>query len=151
MKKFTFKLEPLLTTRRRAEQDKQRAVADLERQRRELEDTLRRHQEFISTGKRSMADRLVGTLEVASLRAHAGSTIQLMRHAHRILLELAGVHKRLEGARDELIEATRKRRAVELLRERRYEQWKTRMNKLEDDALDELAVQSAARSERPSP
>jgi len=148
VKKFVFKLEPLLTARRRVEQDKQRVVAELERQRKDLEDTLRRQQEFISEGKRSMSDRLVGELEVAGLRAHAGSTIHLMRRAHQILLEAAGVHKRLETARSELIEATRQRRAVELLRERRYAEWHKRMNRLEDDALDELAVQSAGRSER---
>ena len=131
--------------RRRTEQDKRRVVADLERQRRDHEDTLRRQQEFISEGKRSLAGQLVGTLEISSLRDHAGSTIRLMGRAHRILLELAGVHKRLGPARGALIEATRQRRAVELLRERRFDEWKKRVNRLEDNALDELAVQSAGR------
>jgi flagellar FliJ protein len=151
VRKFVFKLEPLLTARRRAEQDKQRVVGDLERERRDLEDTLRRHQEFISEGKRELAGRLVGSVRVAALRDHAGSTINLMRHAHRVLLELAGLHKRLDAAREELVEATRKRRAVELLREQRYAEWRKRLNRLENDALDELAVQAAGRSERSSP
>jgi flagellar FliJ protein len=148
MPKFRFKLEPVLEARRRAEQEKQRRVAELERQRRELEDTLRRHQQFIASGKQSLATQLVGSLQLDSLRGHASSTIQLMRRAHRVLLELAGVHKRLESARAELIGATRDRRAVELLRERRFAEWKRKLERAENAALDELAVQSAGARRR---
>ena len=147
MARFRFRLEPLLRARRQTEQTRQRAVAELERRRRELEDTLRRQQQFITAGKQSLRDRLVGSLDMASLRAHAGSTIHLLREAQRIVIELAGVHKRLEGARAQLIEAARQRRAVELLRERRLAQWKAQINKAEDAALDELAVHAAARKE----
>ena len=128
-------------------QARQIAVADLERQRLDLEDSLRRQQQFISAGKRSLQDRLLGSVDITALRMHAGSTIQLMRRANQIVLELAGVYKRLDAARGELIEATKDRRAIELLRERRFEQWKAAINKAEDAAIDELAVQAAARKE----
>jgi flagellar FliJ protein len=146
MPRFRFKLDPVLETRRRAEQAKQRVVADLDRRRLEMEETLRRRQAAITAGKDSRRDQLVGRLDIAALRAHAGSTLQVIRDAHRILLELAGVHKQLDAARAELIEASRDRRAIELLRERRFEEWKKRVNKAEDAVIDELAVQSAARS-----
>ena len=145
MPRFRFRLEPVLEARRRTEQGRQRAVADLERQRRELEDTLRRHQQFITSGKQSLATQLVGSIQLDALRAHAGSTIHLMRRAHRVLIELAGVHKRLDAARAELIEATRDRRAVELLRERRFAEWKRVLERAENAALDEMAVQAAGR------
>ncbi|MDY7109689.1 MAG: flagellar export protein FliJ [Planctomycetota bacterium] len=148
MARFRFKLEPLLKARRHAEREKQRAVAELERQRLDLEDALRRRQAFIVEGKAALRDRLVGDLDMPSLRAHAGSTVQVMREAERLVLELAGVHKRLEAARGELVEAARERRSLELLRDRRLAQWKAALNKAEDAALDELAVHAAARRER---
>ncbi len=147
MARFRFRLEPLLKARRHVEQNRQRVVAELERQRLELEGTLRGQQQFISSGKQSMRGEMVGRLDIGSLRSHAGATVQLMRQAQRIVLELAGVHNRLAASRAELLEAMKARRAVELLRERRFNEWKAAINKAEDAALDELAVQAAARKE----
>jgi flagellar export protein FliJ len=75
---------------------------------------------------------------------HAAASLGVMRAAQRIVLELAGVHRKLDVARAQLIESARQRRAVEILRERRYQQWQTEINKAEADALDELAVIAAA-------
>ena len=151
MPRFRFEMEPLLRARRQAEQVKQRAVANLERTRLALETRLRSNQEFISEGKRDQRGRLVGVLNLASLRAHAGSTIQVMRQAQRTLLELAGLHRRLEAARAELTEAARERRAIELLRERRFEEWRKRLDRADDAVIDELAVQAAGRGEAAGP
>jgi flagellar export protein FliJ len=106
---------------------------------------LRRQQDAITASKQSLQGSLVGALNTTSLRFHAANAVQLMRQAQRIVLEMAGVHRRLEAARAELIEAARRRRAVELLRERRFEQWSAEQEKAETVALDELAVISAAR------
>ncbi|UCD76367.1 MAG: flagellar FliJ family protein [Phycisphaerales bacterium] len=147
MARFVFPLQPLLRARRRAEQARQRAVAEVERERLSLEDRLRRQQRQIAEGKRWLGDRLVGTLDVPVLRDQAGATMLFMRKAQRVALELAGVHRRLEAVRAELIEATKRRRAIELLRDRRFQQWKADLDKAETAALDELAVIAAARRE----
>jgi flagellar export protein FliJ len=144
--KFKFALEPLLRARIVEEQARQRAVADIERERLYLEETLRSHQAHIAEGKDSLRENLVGRIDPAMLRLHASASLSVMRAAQRIVLELAGVHNRLNAARSELIESARRRRAIELLRERRLEQWKQQVNKTEDDALDELTVIAAARS-----
>ncbi len=148
MPRFVFRLAPLLRARRHAEQQQQCRVAEIERERLRLEGTLRRHQQSISQGKRSVRDRLVGRLDTSDLRIHAGSALAMMRKAHRVVLELAGVHRRLEQARAELIGATQRRRALELLRDRRHEQWKADQNKAETAALDDLAATSAARKDQ---
>ena len=147
MAKFVFRLQPLLRARERAEQARQRAVAEVERERLVLENRLRRQQQVITEGKRELAGRLVGGIEMEALRQQAGATLHAMREAQRLVLELAGVHRRLEATREELIEATRQRRAIELLRDRRFAQWKTDQEKAETGALDELAVAAAARKE----
>jgi flagellar FliJ protein len=147
MPRFRFELEPLLTARRHVERSKQRAVAELERERLRLEGALRRQQQFISTGKASLRGHLVGALDLGSMRAHASSTIQLLREANRLVIELAGVHKRLDRARGDLVEAARERQAIELLRERRFDAWAAAIGKAEDAALDELAVIAAHRKE----
>jgi flagellar FliJ protein len=147
MPRFRFELEALLRSRRLAEQARQREVASIERERSILEDTLRRQQRAIEEGKASLTDALVGTIDAESLRLHAAATMQQLRQGQRIVLELAGVHRRLDSARIALIEAARRRRAVELLRQQRLEQWQAAQDKAETDAIDELAVIRAAQIE----
>ena len=74
-----------------------------------LEDQLRRQQTVISRDKGELRTNLTGRIDVQSLRLHATSSMQLLREAHRIVLELAGVHRRLEAARVELVQAAKQR------------------------------------------
>jgi flagellar FliJ protein len=147
MPRFHFPFEGLLKARRLAEREQQRAVAAIERERLTLEDALRRQQQELSSGRQSLRDSLIGTLDAQMLRLHAALSLQQMRGAQRLVLELAGVHRRLEMARAALVEAARARRAIELLRERRLAQWKAALDKAEDHALDELAVIAAGRKQ----
>jgi flagellar protein FliJ len=145
MRRFTFQLDPLLRVRRRAERARQRAVAELERERLTLEEHLRRQQRHIAVGKASLRDHLVGEVRVHDLRGQAAASMKMMSQAQRVVIELAGVHQRLVAARSELMNAARQRRAVEMLREKRFAEWKRDMDKRETAALDELAVIAAAR------
>ena len=147
MARFVFSLEPVLKARRRSEETFQRDVAGIERERMRLEEILRGHQRNLVSNKDVLREGLTGLIEVRDLRLHANASLQVMRRAQQIVLELAGVYKRLEAARTRLIEAARRRRAIEFVRDRRYEQWKAALNKAETAALDELAVIAAARKE----
>lgn len=147
MARFVFSLQPVLKARRRAEEELQRAVAQIERERMRLEDVLRGHQRSLVSDKNLLRAGLTGLIDARDLRLQANCARQIMRRAQQIVLELAGVYKRLEAARARLIEATRDRRAIELVRERRYEQFKAAIDKAETAALDELAVIAAARKE----
>lgn len=147
MSKFVFALKPLLRARLAEEHAAQRVVAGIQRERYDMEDRIRQKQQAITIGKSQQQKILTGVMDMPILRGHAGSTLRLMRDAQRIVLELAGLHKRLEAARDTLREHTRQRRVVELLREKRFEQWKWTQEKIEREALDELAVIAAARKE----
>lgn len=147
MARFVFKLEPLLKARSRVEQQFQLAVAQIERERIRLEDKLRAKQTSLTGGKEELRDQLSGLIDVRSLRYRANMAQQIMRDAQKLVLELAGVHNRLFVAREKLIEAARSRRAIELVREKRYQQYKADEAKAEIAAMDELAVIAAARKE----
>lgn len=145
MARFVFRLEPLLTARRHAEQDARRVVAVLERERLDLEGKLRRHQQQIMSDKQQMRGSMTGSLDMRSLRQSAGVTLHAIREAQQLVLKLAGVGQRMESARSKLRKTMTRRRAIELLREKRFDQWKIVQSKAEIAALDELAVGRAAR------
>ena len=146
MAKFVFKLEPLLKARKRAEERHQLTVAGMERERLALEEKLRRQQHAIGHSKKTWRGSLVGQIDIASLRLQAASALGSVRQAQQLVLQLAGVHQRRDAARAELIEAAKTRRAIELLKEKRFESWKTDLEKAETAHLDELATNAAAVS-----
>jgi flagellar export protein FliJ len=69
-----------------------------------------------------------------------------MRDAQRTVLELAGLHRRLQEARCLLTDASVKRRAIELLRDRRFQEWRRNHVRREQAAQDELAIINASRT-----
>lgn len=145
MAKFQFKLEGVLKARAHEEDRCLCEVAKLEQARQDLEDSLRRRQQRIGESRRSVRDRLVGSIQSASVRMQANASLSLMRDAQRTVLELAGLHRQLEEARRLLTDASVKRRAIELLRERRYQEWKRDLVRREQSSQDELAIFRAAR------
>jgi flagellar export protein FliJ len=82
---------------------------------------------------------------IQDVRLQAGASLHLATRARLAALELAGVYQRLERAREELLKAARARRAVELLRERRHEEWKQEASRAEGRFVDEVATQGFIR------
>ena len=152
MPRFTFKLQPLLDARQRVEDARRRDVAVLEAERGRIEDSIRRRQASIVESRSEARDGLVGEVRPHELRSAANASMALMRDAQRSVLELAGVHRRLEAARSVLAEAAKERRAIELLRERREEAWREGLSRREQADLDEIAnVVGAERARAAGP
>jgi flagellar export protein FliJ len=145
MPRFIFHLQPVLNARLVAERERQRVVAALERRRIGLEEGLKRQQVKITAGREALRQGLVGLIDAVSLRSHAASSMRMMRDAQRLAVELAQVYESIERARADLAEAATARRAMELLRDRRFAQWKRTQEKREAALLDDLAGSKAAR------
>lgn len=150
MARFVFELEAVLTQRVAQERERKLAVAALERERERLESVIRGCRDAIHATREDIRAVLrpgAGVVDTREVRRLAGGEASDVARAQRAVLELAGVHRRLEAARRALLEAAVRRKAVELLRERRYEAWVLAQRRREDAALDELAVMKAARRE----
>lgn len=148
--RFRFPLDPLLRLRQRSEEAAQRVVADLERQRREVEEVLRDHQRRMESGRQAARAVLVGSVDLRAVRGEAQAALHLMRRTNQLVLHLAGLHKRLEQARAMLTERRRERRALELLREKRLAEWRAELTWREQVVLDDLARAPAPGMERES-
>lgn len=143
MPRFRFALQRVLDRRLDEEEVKRRALAVLERKRRELEDSLRNRQGEISAGRDAWRAELVGEVDPAALRHHAAAGVGLFRKAQRTVLEIASLEKGLANARAESIEAARARRTLEILRERRLAAFQELEARREQGALDEIAANNA--------
>lgn len=140
MAAFKFKLESVLRQRQMEEDQRQRDLAKLLRQRMIFHNELQTMQRSIVESKRDLAGGLVGRVDLGSVSGFARYSGQLAQRAHAIVARLAGLEKQIAPTRQRLIEASRARRAIERLRERHYRQWLLQMQRREASQLDEIGV-----------
>jgi flagellar export protein FliJ len=152
MARFVFELESLLRQRRHAEREQMTRVAEIERERLEVEAEIRSFQGTIVQEKRDLAERLGAekagdghAVDLRAVRVQANASLHLITRAQRSVVRLKGIHDRLDAARLELLDRTTKRRAIELMREKRYEAWKREQAKREHGEQDELVVMRHGR------
>lgn len=152
MARFKFRFEAVLEQRRGEERTRRLAVAALERQRLDIEAFIRDCQDQLTQEKQDLREYLSAerggvAVDLRHVRLQAHASLNLVARAQQAVLKLAGVHSRIDAARLELLKATTRRRAVEVLRERALEAWKQEADRRENAALDELNVTRAARGE----
>ncbi|MBI1190856.1 MAG: hypothetical protein GC200_09285 [Tepidisphaera sp.] len=152
MAKFVFELEGLLRARAAEERKRQLVVGAFERERARIEDLIRECQSAIVRGRDDLREALGGAragsaVDLAGVRMQAGAGLHMVARAQRHVFELAGVHRKLDAARLELLKAATARKAVEMLKERRFEEWREEQKRLEAAAMDELAVMRAGKGE----
>ncbi len=139
MANFRFALQRVLDRRHSQEDEKRRAVSELEKRRRALEESLRTRQQEIAGGRDAWRKELVGVIDPSSLRHHATAGVGLFRKAQRTVLEMASLQPLMAKANAELIEAARARRTLEILREQRLAAFNALLAKREREQLDEFA------------
>lgn len=145
---FVFKLQSLLDLRAREEQSAQRDLALLMREKSEIDERLRRHQMAIDDGKQALREDLVGVVDVRRLRLQTHATFNVMRDAQAAAISLAGLARKIEQARVLHQAARAKRRAVEMLKEKRHAEWLREQDRREVALLDELVIAASyARKE----
>ncbi|MAJ47850.1 MAG: flagellar export protein FliJ [Planctomycetes bacterium TMED75] len=150
MASFRFKLQALLDLRLREETTCRIEFSKLMGQKSDIEQRLIAHQQTIQAGKDSMREGMVGKVDALALRLQSHAALGLMREAQAAAIALAGLAKRIETSRSKLDVARSRRRAVEVLRERRYEEWKLQQERREVSDQDELATFSAFRRDSDS-
>lgn len=154
MAKFVFNLEAVRKQRSALEKQRMVAVAELERERLALEYRIRAAHESVEAERLELREQLNGMREgegrlvdLRGVRFQAGAAVVLRARTQQLVLQLAGLHKRLEKAREELRQAVAARRAVDLLRDRRFEEWRRELARREAMTLDELATMRGVRDE----
>ena len=146
MKGFVFRLQPVLEMRKREEREHQLKVAEIERERVEIERELTGCRETVERERTDLRDRLDGgAVDLRGARWQAHASLDALRRSRHAALRLTGVISRLELARRSLMEATSRRRAVEMLRDRQYEAWRAEQAKRERIELDEIGARLATR------
>lgn len=151
MPAFRFPLQALLEHRARIERDHQIRVAQAERERVEAEEEVRRKQRSIVAIKQDLREALspgAGAIDLRGARLQANASLHATLSTQQSALKLAGAMRKTGAAREQLVEAAKDRRALELLRDRREAEWKHRLLKAETNELDDVNNARAARADQ---
>lgn len=144
MQSFQCQYKAVLKQREVIEQGKQRALAKLMHHRNAMVGRLREMQETISSSKQQAADGLVGTVDLAAIAGIARYSASCALQGNTLVRELAQLENLVEQARNELIEASKNRKALELLRDRQRQAWELEQRRMEASRLDEQTTQAYA-------
>ncbi|RMH56217.1 MAG: flagellar export protein FliJ [Candidatus Hydrogenedentota bacterium] len=140
MARFRFRLERVLSVRRH-EEDREKlrfavAVRNLEEARKNLRATREELRRAVEKGAAVAAARPTIEDLVRDYEYRAA----LLRREERETKAVEEAQERYEEARRYLIEARKKRRLLERLRERRFEEWREEEIRREQEELDEMGV-----------
>lgn len=142
MPRFIFKLEGVLRQRKQIEQQRQRDVAMTQQQVSQLQAVLRELNQSLQAATEDMRNnRLIGKLDLAFLAAHRRYSLAMQRKGQGIVQRLAQLAKQVETQQKALIEATKRRKAIDKLKERRMTQWRDDLERREMTELDEITNQ----------
>lgn len=142
---FRFELNALLKKQRMCEDDAQRELAKILRQRMILQSQIQEDQGAIGGAKQNLTDALIGAVDLDRVRQFAQFSGELTQRAQMIVVRLAGLEGQITRHRERLAEAVRQRKAVELLHDRRLAVWKRTQTRRETAELDEVALEMHRR------
>lgn len=148
MKAYVFSLQAVLELRLRDEDDAKQELANKEAE-------LRSYQELIQTMQTGLQDFQRGEKEE---RNH-GRSVQEFRHSvswrNKLKLDLLKKARQMQDvvfdvdrARNNLIECTKKRRGIEILKEKGLEKWQKERDRKDQLFMDELAQNAHIRKHR---
>lgn len=142
---FRFELDALLKKERMCEDNAQRELAKSLRQRMILQSQIQEDQGAIGVAKQSLTDALIGAVDLDRVRQFAHFSGELTQRAQMIVVRLAGLEGQISRHRERLAEAVRRRKAVELLHDRRLAAWKRTQKRKEAAERDEMALEMHRR------
>lgn len=148
-RRFVFRLEAVLRLRKRAEEERQRAVAAavgrVEERRRLLTRLVQRGEVETRRLRAAMREETLPVDAVLNCRAWIG---RLRRECVGVMQELADAEQALAVERARLAEAAKQRKVLEKFKERRAAEYRRAQDRAETAFLDEIGVTRHVLSSR---
>jgi flagellar protein FliJ len=142
MKRFVFKLEGVLEQRRHAEQQRQRDLAEVQKQ----IITIERDLSSVSAAHKSSHVQLRGRVDPRTLAVHVRFSQIMRQKLSHLRAQLTAARRELFAAQAALIETSKQRKVLEKLQEKQHERWLAEQQRHEAAAQDDV-LQNMSRGE----
>ena len=146
MAQFHFQLQGVLEHRERIEKDRQRDLAAAQAEMVRLNGELQAVHREVQQSTADVRDHhLVGRLDMAYLAAHRRYMLGMQRRVMGLAQKISSQQQVVIAARQALAEASKQKKILEKLREKRRREWAEALARREGAALDELTTQLSFR------
>lgn len=140
MRKFTFTLESVLQVKYRLEERVRAELADTQSRLVEAQQALRRLSQEKGRHQKEMARIQQGALDIGSLLLAQDYLAQLNRRIQDQQEVIAQIEAELDRKREELVEAQRERKSLEILKDKQWQEYQKAVQREEQLFLDEVAA-----------
>lgn len=151
MKGYEFRLQKVLDTCRLKEELIEVKLAELERlaeSQRERLKSIEKEEEVLLSERRHLREKK-GSVALEEEMFYENCLEALRLRIERMKMYLRQIEEQIRQTREELVAAAMERRVMEKLRERDYEHFRVEVERNNQKALDEIAVQRFTRGEKP--
>lgn len=142
---FTFRLDPVLEIRRRREETVQGELAQAIHAAAQQQERAVGAREAVEAAVESLRGASAQPMQLLELRAMNDEVARLRRVMEHEQEMVSRMEEIAADRRDELMQASRDREALDGLRRRAEDAWRQEQNRREQEILDELATRRAAR------
>ncbi len=149
MKKYKYRLEPMLKLKEHKEKEKQREHAEAVKKVQEQKETLVRIDEKRGETLKHQRQSLVGSMSLAELLVCSRYLMKLKKDTLTGRELLRGLEKEADKRREKLVEASKERKIYEKLKEKQIAKFTKEVERLENKAVDETATNGFRRKSRP--
>ena len=150
-KKFSFRLEALLTVKKNKEEEIKRRLAEKNREAEDVRREIAQAQEKLKAFQSEVKEqRRGGAEDVSALRSSVAYRNTLKLEMLKAGQKLDNVMVAIYGINQELIKAGQERRAVEIIKEKHFSEWKKANEAAEQKFIDDLSQQRFIRNHNKS-
>ncbi len=149
MKRYKYRLEPMLKLKEHREKEKQREHAEAARKVQEQKEMLVRIDEERGETLKHQRRSLVGSMSLAELLVCSRYLMKLKKDTLTGRELLRGLEKEADKRREKLVEASKERKIYEKLKEKQIAKFTKEVERLENKAVDETATNGFRRRSRP--
>lgn len=140
MKRFTFRLERVLTYRKYREKKALGRLVRVRKAYKDIQNTLDRLSAERSAAARACAAEGKSGIDAFRLRMYAAFAQRLAREIENTAMELQNAEASVRRQEAAVKRATQKRKALEILKDHRMETYRKRVEQEDQKRLDELVV-----------
>ena len=148
MKKFKFRLQPLLRVREHTEKERQKELAVVLHQIRGQQNTLIELSQSRTATMSSQRGDSIGSLSARNLLVHSRYLLRLKGQELTDCEVLKELEAKADDCRERLAEASKQKKIFEKLKEKQFENHRLENEKAENAELEEIAIMSFTRRRR---
>jgi flagellar FliJ protein len=148
MKRFKFSLQVLLRLRKRKEEQVKRELAAKQRQLFKVQEALKQTGERLNNLQAEQKEERSRVADILALRQGVLYRHSLLAEMRQKTREIAALRLEAESIRQRLVKATQEKRSLEMVHDKRFDEWHSEYLAREQEFIDDVSQKVFIRKQK---